>query len=147
MIKIIVVGKLNQKYLETGILYYVKQIPTKVEFIEVSDESSIQGMEIEGERILGRIKETDVVLVLAIEGKMVDSIEFAKQIDHLSTYQSGDLVFVIGGSFGLSETVMKRANHKISFSKMTFPHQLMRLILIEQIYRAFTILKNHPYHK
>ncbi len=147
MIKIIVVGKLNQKYLETGILYYVKQIPTKVEFIEVSDESSIQGMEIEGERILGRIKETDVVLVLAIEGKMVDSIEFAKQIDHLSTYQSGDLVFVIGGSFGLSEMVMKRANHKISFSKMTFPHQLMRLILIEQIYRAFTILKNHPYHK
>ncbi len=147
MIKIIVVGKLNQKYLETGILYYVKQIPTKVEFIEVSDEASIQGMEIEGERILGKVKDTDVVLVLAIDGKMIDSVEFSKQIDHLSTYQSGDLVFVIGGSFGLSEAVMKRANHKISFSKMTFPHQLMRLILIEQIYRAFTILKNHPYHK
>ena len=147
MIKIIVVGKLNQKYLETGILYYVKQIPTKVEFIEVSDEASIQGMEIEGERILGKVKDSDVVLALSIDGKMYDSVEFSKEIDHLTTYNPGDLTFVIGGSFGLSEAVMKRANHKISFSKMTFPHQLMRLILIEQIYRAFTIQKKHPYHK
>jgi len=130
MIKIIVVGKLNQKYLETGILYYVKQIPTKVEFIEVSDEASIQGMEIEGERILGKVKDSDVVLALSIDGKMYDSVEFSKEIDHLTTYNPGDLTFVIGGSFGLSEAVMKRANHKISFSKMTFPHQLMRLILI-----------------
>ena len=147
MIKIIVVGKLNQKYLETGISYYVKQIPTKVEFIEVSDEASIQGMEIEGERILGKIKDSDVVLALSIDGKMYDSIEFSKEIDHLTTYNPGDLTFIIGGSFGLSDSVMKRANHKISFSKMTFPHQLMRLILIEQIYRAFTIQKKHPYHK
>lgn len=147
MIKIIVVGKLNQKYLETGILYYVKQIPTKVEFIEVSDEASIQGMEIEGERILSKVKDSDVVLALSIDGKMYDSVEFSKEIDHLTTYNPGDLTFIIGGSFGLSEAVMKRANHKISFSKMTFPHQLMRLILIEQIYRAFTIQKKHPYHK
>jgi 23S rRNA (pseudouridine1915-N3)-methyltransferase len=147
MIKIIVVGKLNQKYLETGISYYVKQIPTKVEFIEVSDEASIQGMEIEGERILGKIKDSDVVLALSIDGKMYDSVEFSKEIDHLTTYNPGDLTFIIGGSFGLSEAVMKRANHKVSFSKMTFPHQLMRLILIEQIYRAFTIQKKHPYHK
>ena len=147
MIKIIVVGKLNQKYLETGISYYVKQIPTKVEFIEVSDEASIQGMEIEGERILSKVKDSDVVLALSIDGKMYDSVEFSKEIDHLTTYNPGDLTFIIGGSFGLSEAVMKRANHKISFSKMTFPHQLMRLILIEQIYRAFTIQKKHPYHK
>jgi 23S rRNA (pseudouridine1915-N3)-methyltransferase len=147
VIKIIVVGKLNQKYLETGISYYLKQIPTKVEFIEVNDEASIQGMEIEGDRILGKIKDSDFVMALAIDGKMYDSIEFSKQIDHLTTYQPGDLLFIIGGSFGLSEIVMKRANQKISFSKMTFPHQLMRLILIEQIYRAFTILKKHPYHK
>ena len=147
MIKIIVVGKLNQKYLETGISYYLKQIPTKVEFIEVNDEASIQGMEIEGERILGKIKDSDFVMALAIDGKMYDSIEFSKQIDHLATYHPGDLLFIIGGSFGLSEQVMKRSNQKISFSKMTFPHQLMRLILIEQIYRAFTIQKKHPYHK
>ncbi|HBG33297.1 MAG TPA: hypothetical protein DDW82_06265 [Acholeplasmataceae bacterium] len=78
---------------------------------------------------------------------MYDSIEFSKEIDHLTTYNPGDLTFIIGGSFGLSDSVMKRANHQISFSKMTFPHQLMRLILIEQIYRAFTIQKKHPYHK
>ena len=147
MIKIVVVGKLNQKYLETGIEYYQKQISSKIEFVEVSDEASIQGMELEGERILGKIKDTDYVIALAIEGKMVDSVEFSKLLDHITTYQSGDLIFVIGGSFGLSDSVMKRANQKLSFSKMTFPHQMMRLILIEQIYRAFTILKNHPYHK
>ena len=78
---------------------------------------------------------------------MLDSNGFAKLIDDQSTYQQGDLVFVIGGSYGLSDQVMERSNQKISFSKMTFPHQLMRLILIEQIYRAYMILKNHPYHK
>jgi 23S rRNA (pseudouridine1915-N3)-methyltransferase len=147
MIKVIVVGKMNQKYLNQGITYYQKQIPVKFEWIEVPDESNISGISIEGERILSKIKTSDFVIALAIEGKMLDSNGFAKLIDDQSTYQQGDLVFVIGGSYGLSDQVMERSNQKISFSKMTFPHQLMRLILIEQIYRAYMILKNHPYHK
>jgi 23S rRNA (pseudouridine1915-N3)-methyltransferase len=147
MIKIIVVGKLNQKYLEEGILYYQKQIPSKVEFIEVPDESTIQGVDIEGTKILAKIKDSDYVISLAILGKMMDSNEFSEMLDQVSTYQQGDLVFIIGGSYGLSNDVLKRSNKQISFSKMTFPHQLMRLILIEQIYRGFMILKNHPYHK
>lgn len=147
MIKIIVVGKLNQKYLNQGIDYYEKQIPSKVEFIEVSDESTEQGIVLEGERILSRIKDSDFVVALAIKGKIIDSYDFSKLLDQNLTYHQGDLVFIIGGSYGLSEDVLKRANQKISFSKMTFPHQLMRLILIEQIYRGFMILKNHPYHK
>ncbi|MDO9628373.1 MAG: 23S rRNA (pseudouridine(1915)-N(3))-methyltransferase RlmH [Acholeplasmataceae bacterium] len=147
MIKIIVVGKLNQKYLEEGILYYQKQIPVKIEFIEVQDESTIQGVDIEGSKILSKIKDSDYVVSLAILGKMTSSEGFSEMLDQISTYQQGDLVFVIGGSYGLSNDVLKRSNKEISFSKMTFPHQLMRLILIEQIYRGFMILKNHPYHK
>ncbi|MBU1094127.1 MAG: 23S rRNA (pseudouridine(1915)-N(3))-methyltransferase RlmH [Firmicutes bacterium] len=147
MIKVIVVGKMNQKYLEQGILYYQKQLPIKLEWVEVSDEASIQGKDIEGDRILSKIKDSDLVIALAIEGKMLDSEGFAKMLDEAETYHQGDIAFVIGGSYGLSESVMKRANQKISFSKMTFPHQLMRLILIEQIYRGYMILKNHPYHK
>jgi len=147
MIKVIVVGKMNQKYLNQGITYYQQQIPVKFDWIEVSDESNISGISIEGERILSKIKTSDFVIALAIEGKMLDSTGFAKLIDDQSTYQQGDLVFVIGGSYGLSDQVMERSNQKISFSKMTFPHQLMRLILIEQIYRGYMILKNHPYHK
>lgn len=147
MIKVIVVGKMNQKYLDQGINYYQKQLPVKLEWIEVSDEASIQGIHLEGERILSKIKDSDLVVALAIEGKMMDSEGFAKMLDESETYHQGDLVFVIGGSYGLSESITRRANQKISFSKMTFPHQLMRLILIEQIYRGYMILKNHPYHK
>ncbi len=147
MIKIIVVGKLNQKYLAEGILYYQKQIHAKLEFIEVPDESTIQGVDIEGSKILSKIKDSDYVISLAILGKIMDSIEFSDMLDQVSTYQQGDLIFIIGGSYGLSDEVLKRSNQQISFSKMTFPHQLMRLILIEQIYRGFMILKNHPYHK
>jgi 23S rRNA (pseudouridine1915-N3)-methyltransferase len=147
MIKIICVGKLNQKYLNEGISYYIKQIPEKVEMIEISDEKNIKGIDLEGSRILSKIKDSDYVFTLEIEGKMKDSIEFSSSINHAKTYQQGDLVFVIGGSYGLSSAVKERSNEKISFSKMTFPHQMMRLILIEQIYRAFMIQKNHPYHK
>ena len=120
MIKVIVVGKMNQKYLNQGITYYQKQIPVKFEWIEVPDESNISGISIEGERILSKIKTSDFVIALAIEGKMLDSNGFAKLIDDQSTYQQGDLVFVIGGSYGLSDQVMERSNQKISFSKMTF---------------------------
>lgn len=147
MIKIICVGKMNQKYLKEGIAYYVKQIPQKVEIIEVLDEASLLGMVAEGQRILSKIKSSDFVVTLEILGKMFDSEGFAKMLDEQMTYVQGDLVFVIGGSYGLSDEVKERSQMKISFSKMTFPHQLMRLILVEQIYRGFMILKNHPYHK
>lgn len=147
MIKIICVGKLNQKYLNEGISYYTKQIPEKIEFIEVIDESDISGIDLEGKRILSKIKDSDYLISLEIDGKMMDSKDFSMSINHAKTYHQGDLVFIIGGSHGLSEMVKQRSNLKVSFSKMTFPHQLMRLILIEQIYRAFMILKNHPYHK
>lgn len=147
MIKLIVVGKMNHKYLNEGINYYKKQLPVELDIIEVKDEKDIEGMKVEGRHILSKIKESDVVVVLAIKGKILDSIGFSKMIEDVNTYQQGDLVFVIGGSYGLSLEVYERANQKISFSKMTFPHQLMRLILVEQIYRGFMIMKNHPYHK
>ncbi|BCR35459.1 23S rRNA (pseudouridine(1915)-N(3))-methyltransferase RlmH [Mariniplasma anaerobium] len=147
MIKLIVVGKMNHKYLNEGISYYKKQLPVDLDIIEVKDEKNIEGMKLEGQYILSKIKESDVVVVLAINGKILDSIGFSKMIEDVNTYQQGDLVFVIGGSYGLSPEVYQRANQKISFSKMTFPHQLMRLILVEQIYRGFMIMKNHPYHK
>ncbi|MBN2268946.1 MAG: 23S rRNA (pseudouridine(1915)-N(3))-methyltransferase RlmH [Acholeplasmataceae bacterium] len=147
MIKIIAVGKISQKYLDTGISYYLKQIPHKIEIIEVKDEANIQGIDAESERILSKIKIEDYVCLLAIQGKMEDSESFAKFIDDKLTYQSGDLVFIIGGSHGVNDSIFKRSNAQLSFSKMTFPHQLMRLMLIEQIYRGFMILKGHPYHK
>lgn len=147
MIKIIAVGKLSQTYLKTGIEYYQKRCPTKIEMIEVKDESTAAGMSVEGDRILSKIKTNDFVVVLAIKGKQLSSESFAELIEYAQTYTQGDLVFVIGGSYGLDEKVDERANRRISFSDMTFPHQLMRLMLIEQIYRGFMILKNHPYHK
>lgn len=147
MIKIIAVGKMNQKGIEESMRYYLKQCPVKIEVIEINDEASEQGKTIEGERILSKIKDLDDVIVLAILGKMYSSEAFAQMLDEKMTYQTKDIVFVIGGSYGLSDDVYKRANSQISFSKMTFPHQLMRLILVEQIYRGFMILKHHPYHK
>jgi len=147
MIKVIAVGKLNQKGITDQIQYYLKQMPIQVEIIEVSDEPSASGMQQEGLRILSKIKDSDFVVALAILGKMMTSESFAKFMDEKMTYSAADLVFIIGGSYGLSLDVMKRANEELSFSKMTFPHQLMRLLLIEQIYRGQMILKHHPYHK
>jgi 23S rRNA (pseudouridine1915-N3)-methyltransferase len=147
MIKIIVVGKLNQKYLKTGIDYYEKQLTQKVQWIEVQDEPTEQGKELEADRILKHIGSNEFVFALAIEGEMMDSIAFAKKIENVMTYDQKQMVFIIGGSYGLSNRIINRANTLVSFSKMTFPHQLMRLILIEQIYRAMMIHKNHPYHK
>lgn len=147
MIKILCVGKMNQKGLQDSIQYYIKQCPIDVEIIEVFDEAAEQGKIVEGQRLLSKIKESDVVVALAILGKPMTSEAFASFLDEKMTYHQGDIVFVIGGSYGLSEDVMKRANVKLSFSTMTFPHQLMRLILVEQIYRGLMILKHHPYHK
>lgn len=147
MIKIIAVGKINQKAILEQIQYYLKQMPIMVEVLEVPDEANASGMQQEGLRILSKIKDNDYVVALAILGKMMSSEHFAKFMDEKMTYSASDLVFIIGGSYGLSQEVMKRANEALSFSKMTFPHQLMRLMLIEQIYRGQMILKHHPYHK
>ena len=157
-IKIITVGKLKEKYLVQGINEYVKRLGAyaKMELIEVPDEKApenlseaemLQVKEKEGQRILSKIKDQEYVYALAIEGKNPSSEELAKQIDQLGIQGKSQIVFVIGGSLGLSTEVMKRSNAQISFGKMTFPHQLMKLILVEQIYRAFRINKNEPYHK
>jgi 23S rRNA (pseudouridine1915-N3)-methyltransferase len=157
-ISIVTVGKLKEKYLKQGIDEYLKRLSAyaKVEVIEVPDEkapeelSEIEMAQVkgkEGERILSKISPDAHVIALAIEGKMRTSEELADNLDKLATYGKSKVAFVIGGSLGLSDEVMKRANETLSFSKMTFPHQLMRLILVEQIYRAFRINRNEPYHK
>ena len=107
----------------------------------------VQVKQKEGERILGKISQDTYVIALAINGKMQSSEELADTLDKLATYGKSKIAFIIGGSLGLSEEVLKRSNEQLSFSKMTFPHQLMKLILIEQIYRAFRINRGEPYHK
>ncbi|EDL65395.1 23S rRNA (pseudouridine(1915)-N(3))-methyltransferase RlmH [Bacillus sp. SG-1] len=157
-ISIVTVGKLKEKYLKQGIDEYLKRLSAyaKVEIIEVSDEKApeelsetemaqVKGKE--GERILSKISPDAHVIALAIEGKMRTSEDLADNLDKLATYGKSKVTFVIGGSLGLSDEVMKRANETLSFSKMTFPHQLMRLFLVEQVYRAFRINRNEPYHK
>ena len=107
----------------------------------------LQVMEAEGERILQKIPSNSYVISLDINGKQITSINFAKRIEYIKTYHTSDIVFIIGGSLGLSEAIKNQSNELISFGKMTYPHQLMRLILVEQIYRAFRINNNEPYHK
>jgi 23S rRNA (pseudouridine1915-N3)-methyltransferase len=157
-ISIITIGKLKEKYLKQGIDEYLKRLSSyaKVDVIELPDEKAPENLsdiemeqvkEKEGERILAKISDDTHVIALAIEGKMKSSEQLAKDLDQLATYGKSKVSFVIGGSLGLSGTVMKRANDSLSFSKMTFPHQLMRLILLEQVYRAFRINRGEPYHK
>lgn len=157
-ISIITIGKLKEKYLKQGIQEFLKRLGpyAKVEIIELPDEKApeqlseaemIQVKDKEGERILSKISEDTHVIALAIEGKQRTSEELAKEIDKLATYGKSKIAFIIGGSLGLSNDVMKRANDTLSFSKMTFPHQMMRLILLEQVYRAFRINRGEPYHK
>lgn len=157
-ISIISVGKLKEKYLKMGMDEYVKRLSgyAKIELIEVPDEKAPEElseaeMELvkkkEGERILSKIPDGTYVYALAIEGKMKTSEEFAEGLEKLMTYGTSKIAFVIGGSLGLHKDVLNRADEKISFGRMTFPHQLMRLILLEQIYRGFRIMKGEPYHK
>lgn len=157
-ISIVTIGKLKEKYLKQGIEEYLKRLSTyaKVDIIELPDEKAPENLsetemeqvkEKEGERILSKISDETHVIALAIEGKMKSSEQLAKDLDQLATYGKSKVAFVIGGSLGLSKDVMKRANDTLSFSKMTFPHQLMRLILLEQVYRAFRINRGEPYHK
>lgn len=157
-IDIIAVGKLKEKYLKTGMEEYLKRMQSyaKVKVLEVPDEKTLEGsspreVEIiqdkEGQGILKKIPESAQVIVLDIKGKMLTSEELAKAFHEFGLRGKSHWVFIIGGSVGLSKSVLDRADLRLSFSKMTFPHQLMRLILLEQIYRGFKILKNEPYHK
>nr|WP_263324015.1 23S rRNA (pseudouridine(1915)-N(3))-methyltransferase RlmH [Neobacillus sp. Marseille-Q6967] len=157
-ISIVTVGKLKEKYLKMGIEEYLKRLSAyaKVEIMEVADEKApeelsesemLQVKQKEGERILAKISQDTHVIALAIQGKMQSSEELADTLDKLATYGKSKIAFVIGGSLGLSDEVLKRSNEQLSFSKMTFPHQLMKLILVEQIYRAFRINRGEPYHK
>ena len=157
-IKIVTVGKLKEKYLKDGIAEYSKRISrfAAVEMIELADEKTPDRasdsenekiLNLEGNRILSKIGDREFVVVLAIEGKTLSSEEFSKQLEQASINGSSTLTFVIGGSLGLSKEVKKRANLSVSFGRLTLPHQLMRLVLIEQIYRAFTIQQGSPYHK
>lgn len=157
-IKIIAVGKLKEKFLKDGIDEYTKRLSkfSKIELIEVSDEKTPERLSEaemtqvktkEGNRILSKIKDKEYVFALAINAKERTSEQLAEEIRQLSISGKSDLTFVIGGSLGLSDDVLKRANTTISFGKMTYPHQLMRLILAEQIYRSHTINAGMPYHK
>lgn len=157
-VKIIAVGKLKEKYLKDGIAEYGKRMSrfAKFEIVELADEktpdnASIaqnqQIMEKEGKRILAKISERDYVVVLAIEGKQLSSEAFSQVIADATLRGYSDIAFVIGGSLGLADRVKKRANLCLSFGLLTLPHQLMRLVLSEQIYRAFMIQQGSPYHK
>lgn len=144
---LICVGKMKQSYLKEAIADYIKQMPYPFEIIEVQDEKEASGMAIEEKRILSKVELQDRVVGLAIKGEMLSSEQFAEKLDHWMTYDKKDITFIIGGSYGFTQAVYDRCDYLLSFSKMTFPHQLMRVILVEQVYRGFQILKGHPYHK
>jgi 23S rRNA (pseudouridine1915-N3)-methyltransferase len=157
-ITVLSVGKIKEKYLNMAIDEYSKRLSKycKLNYIQVQDEKTpdnaseainLKIKETEGERILKNIKDTSYVCALAIEGKQLTSEKLASTLDNLAISGKSDIVFVIGGSLGLSDKVLSRADFLLSFSKMTFPHQLMKVILLEQIYRSFRIIKNEPYHK
>lgn len=144
MIKLICAGKIKEKYLKDGIEDYLKRINKyhKMEIIEIEDATP----EIEEVKILKYIDNKDYVITLEIEGNMLNSVQLADKIDKTFITNS-NITFVIGGSYGLSDNIKKKANYRLSFSKMTFPHGLFRLIFLEQIYRSFKILNNETYHK
>ena len=152
MIRIICVGKIKENYISKGIDEYLKRLNgyQKIEIVELKEGNNIditKTIKTEGEDILSKINSDDFVITLEIEGKMISSVELAEKIQNLLTYGKTKIDFISGGSWGLSDEVKKRSNYALSFSKFTFPHQLMRLVLIEQIYRAFTIINNKEYHK
>ena len=157
-ITLITVGKIKERYFEDAIKEYSKRLSRycKLEIIQVADEKTPDGAgealeaqirEKEGQRILAQVKDGAYVIALAIEGKMLDSVELSETIARLGVEGKSQVAFVIGGSLGLSPAVMARADYALSFSRMTFPHQLMRVILLEQIYRGFRIAAGGPYHK
>ena len=157
-INIVCVGKIKEKYLKLGIDEFKKRLSKycKLDIIELDDEKAPENLsdkememikDKEGKKILAKIKDTSYVIALAIDGKSLSSEELADTINKLGIRGISNITFVIGGSLGLSDEVLSRADYKLSFSKMTFPHQLMRLILLEQIYRSYRINNGEPYHK
>ncbi len=157
-IDIICVGKLKEKYWVQATQEYIKRLSKycKLEIIEVPDEKTPENLSLkqeiqikdkEGEAILKKLKDEAYAIALAIEGKTHTSPQLAKHIEDLSIQGKSHIAFIIGGSLGLSDQVLNRADEKLSFSPMTFPHQLVRVIILEQIYRSFRIIKGEPYHK
>ena len=157
-ITLLTVGKIKEKYLKDAIAEYSKRLSKycKLEIIEVADEKTPDNAsevvenvirDKEGERLLKYVKDDAFVITLEIKGKMMTSEELAEKIDTLGIRGVSHIMFIIGGSIGLGEDVIKRSDFALSFSKMTFPHQLMRVILLEQVYRAYRIMNGEPYHK
>lgn len=157
-ITVVSVGKLKEKYLREAIQEYAIRLTKycKLDIVEVSDEKAPENMSAameaavrykEGQAILKQLRDDTYVIALAIQGKQLSSEKFADMIHDLGLRGKSNIAFVIGGSIGLSEEVLKRADYHLSFSAMTFPHQLMRVILLEQVYRGFRIIKGEPYHK
>lgn len=157
-ITVLCVGKVKEKFYREAIDEFAKRLNRycKLEIVEVPDEKTEEQAsdneirlvkEKEGERLLKNIKEDAYVITLCIDGKQLDSEELSEKIEKLGVSGVSHIYFVIGGSLGLADAVIKRADYKLSFSKMTFPHQLMRVILLEQIYRSYRIMNHEPYHK
>lgn len=157
-IEIIAVGKLKEKYLKQGMEEYLKRLKryATVSVIEVKDEATEEGLspqeelmilQKEAENILKRIDEQRKIIVLAIEGDLVTSEQLAKQLEQYAISGNSKVTFIIGGSLGLHEQLKAKADRRISFGRITLPHQLMRLVLVEQIYRSFRIIHGHAYHK
>lgn len=146
-IYLIAVGKIKNKNYVAEIENYLKQIPYQFQIIEIKDEPTKKGMKKEKEAILKKIPKNSYIICLDRKGKEYSSIKFSSFLENLINTKKKDLVFIIGGSYGIDDELLVYADEKISFSKLTFPHQLMRVILVEQIYRAFKIMENHPYHK
>ena len=151
MIKIITVGSIKEKYLKDAIDEYTKRLSkyTNIEIVEVKDEGLVEptkAMSLEEEKILKHINDKDYIITLEIEGKEFTSEEFAEKLDKIQL-ETSNITFIIGGSYGLSQNIKDKSRLHLSFSKMTFPHQLFRVLLLEQIYRAFKINNNESYHK
>ncbi len=157
-ITILAVGKIKEKFYRQAVEEFEKRLSRycKLEIIEVADERTpdhaseteeLQIKEKEGQRLLKYFRDDAWICALAIEGKMLDSVELSEKIESLGVSGTSHMIFVIGGSLGLTKQVLKRADFLLSFSRMTFPHQLMRVILLEQIYRSYRILSKQPYHK
>lgn len=158
MIRIAAVGKIKEKWMREGIADYLKRIQPyeKTEVIEVEDEKAPESNSmaenekvktVEGSKLLKQIKDTDYVILLDLAGKEMDSVSLSKHIESVHTKGYNRIVFVIGGSLGISKQLIQRADYRWKLSVNTFPHQLCRIVVLEQIYRAFRILHNEPYHK
>ena len=151
MIKIITVGTIKENYLKEAVEEYQKRISkyTNLEIIELKDEGLVEeekSIKLEAEKIEKHLNEKDYIITLEIEGKEYTSLDFAEKLRTIQI-ENSNIVFIIGGSYGLSDSIKNRAKMHLSFSKMTFPHQLFRVILLEQIYRSFKIINNEKYHK